>query len=389
MEGINNFGMYTPDIESVVEDGRKKIVESILAVYKYCFEFSKGFLVGQELKTKYETVEKTMRRYRKAQESKLDVVRKKLGVSEAEYRKAVKIFEQLSLEELDPSKYDDIVAPKEAEYQSLVNISNHLSNIIQNVKMLTSKIFAKEKSQTMSIIHAHAIYLTLKIISSYIENGQVNIDDEKFTTDVLPGLEFIKNNHVSVFGDFNKDTPIDTIVDFLHPIAEHSADQEAAKSRKGKDMAFSVINNICETYGVEVIKPEKVEGNETEYDVLYAANQAKALGVLAKGKPVKNPDGTYSRYPKNDREIASIVNAIAEARFFLSGITTIMSEEFISKLPIRDDSIRSIYTRDVDRLTKVVFNSNVDDTTVLKLLVSHILMSLIIVDQIPTLMLYI
>lgn len=386
MEQITNTEVK--EKEYVVTEERKKLVESILAVYKYCFDFSKQFLVGQELKNKYETVEKTMRHYRKIQENKLELVKKKLVVAEEEYKKAVREFEQMSLEELDPSKYDDLVAPKETEYQSLVNISNHLISIIQNVRMLTSKIFAKEKSQAMSIVHAHAIYLTLKVISSYIKDGHVEINDETFTNDIIPSLEYIKSNYADIFEDFNNaTTTIDDIVDLLHPIAEHSADQEAARSRKSKDMAFSAINKICEEYGVEVIKPENnVEGNDYEADVLYAANQTKALVQLTKCKPVKNADGTYSKYPKSNTEVAHIITAINEAKFFLSGITTIMSEEFISKLPIRDDSIRNVYMRDVTRLSKVIFGK---DDTALNILTAHILMSLIIVDQIPTLMLYI
>lgn len=367
---------------------RQVIIDNIVKIYGKCFNFSKDLLVGKELKNKFETVEKTIKTKRRNYEIKLEEIKKLVIETEKEYKKAVAEFENQAIEQLDPTKYDTIVAPVEEKYNRLFQAQNHFSTIVQGLKMEATSLFAKDKKMIPTLVHAHAIFLTLKIIVGGL-NGDINTTSTN-ELDVYFN-ECLKNirDNKEYFTE-NEELNIDNMVDLLYPVAQHSVDLSGVRARDMKKESFKIIDDFCEKYNIEYIKPD-VNENDTndkklEKELLTKANQIKALQTVVKNKTVKNPDGSYTKLAVTDLEIQDLMYGIREAQYSMNGLG-LMDENFINNLPFRRDTIRNLLLGDIPRVTKILFNDKVDNLEHITI-VSTILMTLVVCNAIPRIILY-
>lgn len=378
---------------------RKAVIAAISDVYGICFHFSKEFLEGSTLKNKFESVEKHIKKIRANHENKLKMLDEKLAAAEKAYRQAVKKFENTSVEDFVPDMYDRDIAPLEDEYNRYLRLANNTRKFVQTMRHLGSGMFAKDKKYIPALIHAHTIYLTLKSIFSFVYNdSRVGAWDVETTERLNNALNTIKDNLNTVYGSMPVDSTIESIVEFLYPVAEHSSDKAATKSRIGKEESFKCIDDVCEKYGIEVVVPElktsedpaEQEAYKMEHDLLIKSNQLKALGELIKCKPARKLDGTFTDYPKTKSEAKEIAESCRMASLYLSDITMLMSEKFMAQLPFRRDSIKAVFVREVPLVVETLgYELTGDGLMKEKLLVADTLMSLCLVDQIPTMLLYV
>lgn len=374
---------------------RKELIKNIIDVYQQCFEFSKGYLEGKNLRTRFETVEKTARLYKKNEEKSLEHFRSLLEKAENEFKLAVKEFEAKAEVELDPTSYDTIVLDKEIERDRLNRIVNNKITVIQGLRNKITSLFARDKKLIPSLIHSQAMVLTLHLIHGSIKEEDGHPIVGELTEKTIKALEYIKEHITDCMGNLTKESEIDDIVEFLAPISEHSVDRSASISRSYKDALFEYLEKTCTERNIQIIKPDDFETNQ-EAQILYATNQLKALKRLLSGGTVVNPDGSLATKFQNVRERDEVLANIQGAGFIFTGVTSIMEKSFIDGLPFRKDSIKANFISDIDRInTLLTRNHYYKDTKVEtkdidkdllfrnKMITSTILLSLTTVDQIP------
>lgn len=392
IDNVLNIPGLTLD-ESVKRDipispERQIILDNILKIYGKCFWFSKELLVGKELKSKFETVEKTIKSKRRDYETKLKNAKELLDKTEKEYKEAIARFENQAMEELDPTKYDTNVAPIEEKYNRLFQMHNQLSTIVQGLKMEATSLFAKDKKMIPTLVQAHAVFLTLKIVIGGL-NGEI-------TTTSANELDVFFNECLSSIRDNREyftekqELNIDTLVDVLWPVAQHSVDLSGIKARNMKDEAFGIIDKFCDKYNIECIKPDLNENDtkeqKLEKTLMIKANQIKALQTVIKNKTVKNPDGSYTTLPVTDDEISELMYGIREAQYSMNGLG-LMDKEVVDNFPFRRDTIRNLLSGDLPRVTRILFDDKEDNLEHITI-VSTIIMSLVLCNAIPRIILY-
>ena len=371
--------------EPIENSNKKELVKDICELYGLCYKFSEEQLQGRNLKEKFEQLEQNLRKYRNVQEAALEKIKARRDEVKRKYEKAAKEFENMSLEVMDPSKYDSDVAPLESEYLALENFCNNKQKQIQGVKHITTKLFAKDKTQIPSIIHAQSILMCVRILQKVYDiiktNSEVDFSDAE--NHITIAKKILENP--AIVGDITAESDIETIVSYFTNVAQHSVDKQASISRESKKISFNIIDKICTELGIVTLEPiEEVE--EVEKELMIKANQLKALETVLRGTKVKNPDGTFCSLP-DTKQKGLIIDAMKHASIFLSDVSNIMDEKFLEQLPFKHDSIVSSYKDTVEKLSKTVFGEEVD-TVFRRQLVAWVLYSTSVIDKIPLLLLY-
>lgn len=374
------------DKEPIEDPAKKELLKDIIELYGSCYKFSENQLKDNKvLRSKFEQLEKNLRKYRSVQEGALEKVRAKRDELKVKFDKAVKEFENQAIETLDPTKYDSDVAPIENEYLNTVAFCESKLKHIQGVKHITTKLFARDKSQIPSMIHAQSILMCIRILENVHEMmTKQNVTDFSGAEDYIKiGARIL--NSPALIGDITADTDIEKIVEYFLPISQHTVDKQASVSRDSRDVSFKIIDKVCEELKINVLEPTE-EMPEEEARLLVKANQLKSLDTVLRGTKVKNSDGTFSELPNKDQK-AMIIEAMKQASIFLSDVSALMSEEFINQLPFKHDGIAVTYKDAVDKVSKAIFGEECDPVF-RRQAVAWILYSTSVIDKIPLLILY-
>ena len=372
--------------EPIEDPSKKELIKDICELYGICYSFSKDQLQGKALKSKFEQLESNLRKYRNVQEAALDKIRAKKNDVKAKLDKVKREFEIASLDKLDPSRLEKEVLPLEDEYISIDNFCTQKQRQIQGIKHITTKLFAKDKNQIPSIIHAQAVLMCVRILQKVHElmtkeNVTDFTDSDKY---ISLGYKILQNH--SIIGSITKDSSIDDIITYFMPVAQHSIDKQANISRESKDVTFKIIDKVCEELNIISLEPSDDSITGLERELMVKANQLKSLETVLRGTKVKNPDGTFSSTPTGSQK-STIMEAMKHASLFLSDASALIDENFIDQLPFRHDMIGSSYKDTVEKFSKTVFGEDCDPVF-RRQVVAWVLYSTSIVDKISLLTLY-
>lgn len=378
----------TPKPVDPMLEAKTELAKQICGIYNQCYQSVSKVAEGKALKAKFEAVENNLRRFKRNQQAALDVLNDKVEKARLAYNEAKREFEKISLEELDPSKYDDLVAPKEAEFNMLRNFKDAKVKNIQSLTYLITQMSAREKKQIPSLVHAQSVFVMLNLFRLYLETGEINIlnASEETKAYLEENVPKVVNNEL-ITSNLTAETPVEDIVNYFYSISQHSVDKHAERSRSSKDFVFKSIDKICEELNLQVLFPTG-DMDPAEYELTVKANQLKLMERALTGKIITNPDGTQSKLvSKNAKE--QIVELMKGVSPFMSGVTGILTEEFINNLPFRTEALEQNWKDSTNNVSNLVFSKvESKDTFFTHMLTAWLLFSTCTVDHIPMMLLY-
>lgn len=376
-----------------VKENKKRLAEDIVKIYTICYKHMDKTLEGKSLKKKFEQIETSLRKYRKKAEESLKSFEERLAKTKIKYDEAVENFEKEALEKLDPTRYETDVAPVELEYLQLKKYCESKAIHVQNIRHLTTKMFAREKTVIPTIKHSQAILLSLLILKSYMLDGTLefrNVDNEEDVKTINEAVASIMENPALV-GEFTEFPSMEDFIKYFNNMTECKVDKSANKAKEGKEQAFRLLKSICEDNQIIIPEPEAVEGvSEQELELIKIQNQIKVISEAVRKGRVKNPDGTISEIPKS--ELPKIMECIRAASLFLNGdVMALMDEKMLSQLPFREQGLSVFYNTCLKGLSEQLVKDRLEDPNYSelkwKMLVSWTFLSTSVVDTIPTMLL--
>lgn len=378
----------TPKPVDPMLEAKTELAKLICGIYNECYKSVSKVAEGKALKAKFEAVENNLRKFKRNQQAALDSLEERVQKAKLECNAAKREFEKMALEELDPNKYDDLVAPKEAEYNMLRNFKDAKVKNIQSLTYLITQMSAREKKQIPSLVHAQSIFVMLNLFRLYLETGEINIlnASEETKAYLEENVPKVVNNEFIV-SNLTAETPIEEIVEYFYGISQHTVDKHAERSRSSKEFVFKSITNICKELNLQVEFPT-ADMDPTEFELMVKANQLKLMERALTGKIITNPDGTKSKLVSKTakEQIIELMKGVAP---FMSGVTGILTEEFIEGLPFRRESIEQNWKDSTNNVSKLVFNKvESKDEFFTHMLTAWLLFSTCTVDHIPMMLLY-
>lgn len=393
LETVETVENVTPEVKpDPYKEDKEKLTNEIVKIFTICYRNVEKSLEGKALRNKFETIEQTLRKYRKREEENLSKIQAELDNALIEYKTAADEFEKMALEELDPTRYETNVAPKEARYAGLKRLYETKHVHIQSIKNLCTKMFARDKSIIPTLRHGQAVLLTMLIIRTYLLNGELDLRNTDNEEDVKTITDAVKNivESPALVGDFEALPELETFIEYFNSVAECSVDKSANRAKEGKDASFDLINKICTKYEIQTIAPEKTDKmTDMEVEIIDFQNKLKLLSEAIKGKPIHNPDGTYSK-PIPKSEYANIIDATRTAGLFLNGgALSLLDDVTINQLPFRAQGLQTFYRALTRGFAKSLYKDLEEKVPEYKwdMIVSWTLLSTSIVDHIPTLLL--
>lgn len=374
---------------------KEELSKLFVEVFSTCYEEIDKVLEGKALRTKFEQIENSLRKYRRKEEELIKVVETKADLAKIAYEEAAKKFEQQALEELDPTKYETDVAPVEAEYVSLKRYYESKIKHLQSIKALTTKMFAREKSLIPSIKHAQAMLMSLMILRGYLMKGEleiVNADKPESVEKIKAAVENIFK-HKALLGDFADRMPsLEEFTAYFNEITECSVDKSATRAKEGKEASFEMLNSICKELGIEVPEPDmSADIDPREVELIKVQNQLKVLEEGIRKNKVKQADGTYKDVPK--AMLPKIMECLRASSLFLNGdIMSLMDEKTIAEMPFRTTGLSVFYNTCLPGVaTQLYKDMNTEERPVpeylWKMSVSWLFISCCVIDTIPTILL--
>lgn len=373
---------------------KDELTKLFVDIFGTCYEEIDKYLEGKALRTKFEQIETSLRKYRKKEEALIKTIEAKADAARIAYENAAKKFEQQALEELDPTKYETDVAPVEAEYVSLKRYYESKIKHLQSIKALTTKMFAREKSLIPSIKHAQAILMSLMIFRGYLMKGELEIVNAESAS-----VEKIKSavekifKHKALLGDFADRMPsLEEFTAYFNEITECSVDKSATRAKEGKEASFTMLNEICKELGIEIPEPDmSADIDPREVELIKVQNQLKVIEEGVRKNKVKQADGTYKDVPK--AMLPKIMECLRASSLFLNGdIMSLMDEKTIAEMPFRTTGLSVFYNTCLPGVaTQLYKDMNTEERPVpehlWKMTVSWLFISCCVIDTIPTLLL--
>lgn len=404
VEEVSTEETPTPNPEAELKAEKLEFAKKFVTIYKYAFDQASKELEGKALKDRFETVEKSLRRYRKNEEEAITALDKEVAELKIKYTQAAKNFENMAAEEFDPSRYDRDVLPIEQEFMIKAKKLESKRAQLQGIRMLTTKMFAKDKSAIPSIIHSYAILKCIRILTEVVKNNPIKIDNDN-SEEVKAVLEFV-NTAKEIAADTKFTIPVmneagnislQGYIDYFKDIVETTVDKNATRARESKDLSFKMIKDVCDKHNIKVLAPEG-DMSGAEYELVMMHNRIKMLEecIRVQDRPVKNYDDTMTT-PITKEELPEILEYLKAASLFLNGdITSLMDEKMLEELPFRTNGLITLYRTVLPGLAGFTYNHYIkdmpdDSITVTKeqwfMMLTWLLLSTSVIDTIPTLVL--
>lgn len=384
-----------PRKETTDKENKIELAKEFVKLFSICFKFASSALQGKALKEKFEIVENSLRKYEKKESENLKTLEEKVNTLREQYKAAARKFEAEAMTKLDPSLYDKEVAPIEQEY--LVYKKHWETKIahVQNIKMLKTRAFAREKSLIPTLQHSQAIITLVLIFRSYLVNGTLEIVYDEKDVETVKEIEttlskIFESKYLK--GEFTDIPTLDQFIEYFSDIVETQVDKAFVKAKVGKDNAFGLIDKLVEELHLPVI-PTDFQGDidPKEVEIIELQNKLKLLEEVVRTEKYKNEKGEIVALPKSTK--ATIVEATRACALFINGgVLSMLDEEMLKGLQFKEQGLANFYKVALPHVAGQLYAnedmSKVDKTT-WYMVVSWLFLSTSVVDTIPTLLLMI